>query len=111
MAGAQTGAGTPATSTEAVDTLMGTMIADPNTTLTPRQIELLALYASGKDIREIAAIKFISYSAAQQCLAAARERVGVANLAHLCAICIDAGVIRRNGGGFKPVQDERVIGE
>lgn len=90
---------------------METMIADPNETLTPRQIELLALYASGKELREIAAIKFLSYNAVQQCLATARERVGATSLTHLCAICIDAGVIRRNGVGFKPVQDERVIGE
>jgi DNA-binding CsgD family transcriptional regulator len=90
---------------------MEMMIADPNETLTPRQIELLALYASGKELREIATIKFLSYSAVQQCLATARERVGATNLSHLCAICIDAGVIKRNGVGFKPVQDERVVGE
>jgi DNA-binding CsgD family transcriptional regulator len=90
---------------------METMIADPNETLTPRQIELLALYASGKELREIAAIKFLSYSAVQQCLATARERMGGVTLTQLCVLCVEAGVIRRNGNGFKPVQDERVIGE
>jgi DNA-binding NarL/FixJ family response regulator len=90
---------------------METMIADPNTALTPRQIELLALYASGKGIRQIAEIKFLSYNAVQQSLATARERVGVATLTQLCAICLDTGVIERNGVGFKPVQEERVIGE
>jgi DNA-binding CsgD family transcriptional regulator len=87
------------------------MIADPAKTLTPRQLELLALYASGHDLRQIAAIKFISYSAVKQTLALARERVGAQSLTHLCVICVDAGVLVRNGVGYKPIQEERVVGE
>lgn len=87
------------------------MIADPLDTLTPRQLELLALYASGYELRQIASLKFLSYNSVQQALAGARSRVGAKTLAHLVAISIDAGVIKKNGVGYKPVQDERVVGE
>lgn len=84
---------------------------DPGNVLTPRQIELLALYASGHQLDEIASIKFLSYSSVKQTLGLARERVGARNLAHLCVICLDAGVIRKNGVGYKPVQVDGVVGE
>ena len=90
---------------------MNTMIADPTNTLTPRQLEYLALYASGTELREIAAIKFVSYETVKKTLGSAKERVGAVNLTHLCVLALESGVIRKNGDGYKPVQDDRVIGE
>lgn len=88
------------------------MILDPKTTLTPRQLELLALYASGHEIKQIAEIKFLSYQTVQKALSAAKERVGARTLAHLCALATETGVIARNSnGGYVPVQEERVVGE
>jgi DNA-binding CsgD family transcriptional regulator len=87
------------------------MIADPTSTLTPLQLEFVALYASGHDIRQIAEIKFYSLRGVQKSLTSARERVGANSLAHLCVLCLESGVIRKNGVGFKPVQEERVVGE
>jgi len=87
------------------------MIADPVSTLTPQQLEFIALYASGNDIRRIAEIKFYSPRGVQDSLRNARERVGAHTLTHLCVIALEGGVIRKNGVGFKPVQDERVVGE
>ena len=87
------------------------MIADPVRTLTPRQLELLAMYASGFTIDEIASAKFLSYSSVKQNLATARERIGAKSLTHLCVIAVDSGVIYKNVSGFKPRQEERVVGE
>lgn len=84
---------------------------DPITTLTPRQLELVAMYASGSTLEEIATAKFLSYSSVKQSLASARERVGAKSLAQLCVVCHEADVIRRYGTEFKPVQEERVVGE
>ena len=89
---------------------MTTALMDPLLTITPRQLELLALYASGYELREIAEVKFLSYSAVQQSLAVARERAQARSLTHLAVMCLDAGLLRKNGIGYKPVQDERVIG-
>jgi DNA-binding CsgD family transcriptional regulator len=87
------------------------MIADPTSTLTPRQLELLAMYASGYSLSDIAGLKFLSYKAVQKTLAAAKERSGADSLTHLVAVCAQAGVIVRDGKGFKPIQEERVVGE
>jgi DNA-binding CsgD family transcriptional regulator len=87
------------------------MIADPTNTLTPRQLEYLALYANGVELRRIAEIKFVHYNVVQRALADARERVGATNLTHLVVLSIEAGVIYKNGTGYKPVQEERVVGE
>lgn len=87
------------------------MIADPLTAITPRQLELLALYASGSDLREIAEMKFMSYSSVRAHLATARDRVGAKTLANLIAICVESRVIVRNDGRYIPVQEERVVGE
>lgn len=88
-----------------------TTIADPTKAITPRQLELLALYASGVELRFIAEQKFMSYRAVQDRLAQARLRTGALSLAHLCSLCVETGLLERNGHGFKPVQAERVIGE
>jgi DNA-binding NarL/FixJ family response regulator len=86
-------------------------MTNPDMLITERQLELIALYASGYQFTEIADMKFISYSSVKHTLAAARERVGAKNLTHLCVICFDSGLLRKNGNGYKPVQEERVIGE
>jgi DNA-binding CsgD family transcriptional regulator len=87
-------------------------VADPNDILTPRQLEYIALIASGHTIDQIAAIKFDSYWTVKRDLTIARERVGAITLAHLAVVCLDAGVLKRNGrrGNYLPVQDERVVG-
>lgn len=87
------------------------MGANPENVLTPRQLELLALYASGQQISEIASIKFLSPYTVRNILGLARERVGARNLTHLCVICVESGVIAKNGTGYKPVQVEGVVGE
>lgn len=87
------------------------MSNDPITTLTPRQLELLAMYASGSTLDEIATAKFLSYSSVKQSLASARERVGAKSLTHLCVLSVDAGVIVKSNGGYKPVQDDRPVSE
>lgn len=86
-----------------------TMISDPTTAMTPHQLELLALYASGYQLGQIAEMKFLSYIAVRKSLAAARERVGARSLTHLSVICLEFGVIAKDGDGYRPVQDERVI--
>jgi DNA-binding CsgD family transcriptional regulator len=87
------------------------MIADPTSTLTPRQVELLAMYASGYSLQQIADIKFLSYVTVQKEMAKAKERSQADTLPHLVAVCVQTGVIIKNGRGFKPVQEERVVGE
>lgn len=87
------------------------MIVDPVNALTSRQLEFLALYASGYELRKIAEIKFVSYPLVQKDLERARSRVGAQSLTHLCMIALESGVIIRNGIGYKPVQDERVVGD
>lgn len=88
-----------------------TMLADPTRQVTPRQLELIALYASGYRLEEIAQSKFLSYSTVKQTLATAKDRVGAKSLTHLCVLCVESGVIRKNGRGYKPVQEEGVVGE
>jgi len=87
------------------------MANDPVTTLTPRQVELLAMYAGGSTLEEIATVKFLSYSSVKQSLASARERAGAKSLTHLCVLSVDAGVIVKSGTGYKPIQEERIAGE
>jgi hypothetical protein len=69
------------------------------------------MYASGFELRQIADVKFVHYNVVQKALAEARIRVGASTLTHLCVLALDAGVIRKNGVGYKPVQEERVVGE
>ena len=88
-----------------------TIAVDPTKAITPRQLELVALVASGVELRDIATRKFVSYSTVQTTLATAKTRVGARSLAHLCALCIEHGLIVRNGIGFKPVQFDGVVSE
>lgn len=79
--------------------------------LTPRQLELLALYASGYDYAAIGTMKFLSYYTVRNTLQSALERVPVRNLTHLCALLVDSGILRQGPGAiFEPVIDERVVG-
>ena len=88
-----------------------TMIADPTSSLTPRQLELLALYASGYDLPTIAKMKFLSYVTVQKDLATARARTGANTLTHLAAMCVQAGILVPHGDEFRPLQEERLVGE
>lgn len=67
---------------------------DPNTTITPRQLELIALYASGYTLEQIGQMKFMSYSSVKQILAEAKDRVMAKSLTHLCSICVEHGLLR-----------------
>jgi DNA-binding NarL/FixJ family response regulator len=88
------------------------IVADPETTITPRQLELLALYASGYSYSEIGAAKFMSYEGVKSSLTRALARTGARNLTHLCVIACEAGMIRRSPQGiYEPVADLRVAGE
>ena len=88
-----------------------TIAIDPHKAITPRQLELIALCASGLELRDIAARKFLSYSTVQTTLATAKARVGATNLTQLCLLCAENGLIVRNGVGFKPVQVDGVVSE
>ena len=88
-----------------------TTVLDPTKAITPRQAELIALYASGVDLRDIASRKFLSYSTVQSTLASAKDRVGARNLAHLAVLCVEFGLIERNGHGFRPVQFDGIVSE
>lgn len=81
------------------------VISDPATTLTARQLELIALLASGKNYQQIADAKFVSYRTVYNTLERARANVGAESMTHLCALTIEAEMIVRNGNGFVPVVD------
>ncbi len=81
------------------------MINDPTTCVTQRQLELIALYASGYDYQAIADAKFVSYSNVRQILALAKINVGADSLAHLCSLCQSHGLLVRDGTMFVPVVD------
>jgi DNA-binding CsgD family transcriptional regulator len=88
-----------------------TTVIDPTKAITPRQLELIALVASGVGLRQIADMKFVSYATVQATLATAKTRVGARSLAHLVGLCIESGLIVRNGRGFKPVQFDGIVSE
>jgi len=81
------------------------MIHDPNTCLTQRQLEFIALFASGYGYAAIAKAKFVSYSAVRQTLERAKSNVNADSLTHLCSLCQHAGLLVRDGNMFKPVVD------
>ena len=85
---------------------------DPETTVTPRQLELLALYASGYGYDDIGRMKFFSPYTVKYHLSLALRRSSARNLTHLCSLLVEKGMIRRNAEGFyEPVQDLRIAGE
>lgn len=91
---------------------VASLTVDPEHSITPNQLELLALYASGYSYDEIAGIKFFSYHGVRKSLTRAVERSGARNLTHLVAVAVEVGMLRRNSSGhYEPVQDLRVAGE
>lgn len=87
-------------------------VSDPERTVTPRQLELLALYASGYSYKDIATTKFLSPYTVQRHLSDAVARVGARSVTHLCVVVFEAGMIRRNSQGvYEPIQDLRIAGE
>jgi DNA-binding CsgD family transcriptional regulator len=69
------------------------------------------LYASGLTLEEIATQKFLATNTVRKTLRVARERVGAKSLTHLAVLCVEAGVIYKNGHGFKPLQVDGVVSE
>ena len=84
------------------------LVRETEDVVTPHQLELLALYASGFAYAEIGALKFLSQHTVKKNLALALRRSGARNLTHLCSILIARGVIERAGDGFRPIQDLRI---
>lgn len=86
--------------------------ADPNRTVTPRQLELIALVASGYTYAEIGEMKFLSYHGVRNSLVAAVKRTEARNVTHLAVLCMESGLIYRNGSDdYKPIEFERVVSE
>lgn len=90
----------------------GVVPADLEATITPRQLELLALYASGYSYTEIGTIRFISPYTVRNILLRALSHTQARNLTHLCVIVCQAGMIRRNTEGiYEPVSPDLRIAE
>lgn len=85
-------------------------VRDPTITITAEQLELIAMVASGKSHREIAELKFMHPNTVRYQLAQAMDRTGAVSTMDLAICCARAGLIYRNGQGYKPVQADRVIG-
>lgn len=85
---------------------------DPENTVTPIQLELLALYASGYSYDQIGSLKFRSPYTVRNTLLLAQRRAGARNLVHLVSAVVQAQMIRLNKDGiWEPVQDMRIAGE
>lgn len=85
---------------------------DPENSVTPRQLEVLAMVASGYSYADIARMKFYSPHTVPNYVAAAVRRSGARNVTHLCSILVEHKMIRRNSEGiYEPVQDLRIAGE
>jgi DNA-binding CsgD family transcriptional regulator len=90
-----------------------TVFIDPERSITPQQLELLALYASGYSYDEIAAAKFYTGEGVRTSCRRAVSRSGAKNVTHLCALLAEKGLIKRREGSenYEPVQDLRLVGE
>lgn len=86
---------------------------DPEHTVTPSELELLALYASGFSYDEIGRTKFLSPYTVRNKLRAAMLRSGARNPTHLAAVAVQRQIIRLAPSGlFEPVaQDLRIAGD
>lgn len=74
--------------------------------VTPRQLELLAMYASGYSIDQIASAKYLSASTVKQTMATARKRAGAKTLPHLCVMLMEHGLITRSiSNDYVPIQE------
>jgi DNA-binding NarL/FixJ family response regulator len=86
--------------------------ADLESSITPRQLEVLALVASGYSYADIASMKFYSPSTVQNHVAAALRRSRARNTTNLVAMLVETKIIRRNSEGtYEPVQDLRIVEE
>lgn len=77
--------------------------------VTPRQLEFLALFASGHQIGEIAMLKFVSYSTVKNDLYAAKNAAKAKSLTQLVGWLIDDDLLVPKDRHWYPVQDEHVI--
>ena len=86
---------------------------DPETSVTPRQLELLALYASGYGYEQIGSMKFLSPYTVKYHMSRAVNRSGARNLTHLCTALVEAKMLRRNADNiYEPNSpDLRIAGE
>jgi DNA-binding CsgD family transcriptional regulator len=85
-------------------------VGNPENLVTPRQLEVLALVASGYSYADVARMKFYSPHTVQSYVAAAVSRVGARSTTHLCVLLVEVGLIRRNSDGiYEPVQDMRLV--
>lgn len=86
--------------------------ADLESTLTPRQLEVLALVASGYSYADIARMKFYSMHTVQKQIGAALKRTGARSTTNLVAMMVDVKLIRRNSDGdYHPDPDLRIAEE
>lgn len=67
------------------------------TPLKDRQLEVLALFASGKSFEEIGQETFLAYQTVRYHIHQARTTVGARSLPHLVAIAVNEGWISMNG--------------
>lgn len=84
-------------------------VRDPSITITALQLELVAMVASGRSQKEIAELKFMHPNTVRNQLAQAIERTGSQNVVDLAICCARGGLIYRNGQGYKPLQEQRVV--
>jgi len=72
--------------------------ADREPQLTPLMLQLVAAYASGKDLQEIADERFVSYSSASQTVGEAKKRLGARHLAHCVVLAQAYGLLSHPTG-------------
>ena len=72
---------------------------DPENTITPIQLELLSLYASGYSYEQIGSMKFRSPYTVRNTLLLAQRRTGARNLTHLVAAVVEAQMVRAESSG------------
>lgn len=86
---------------------------DTENRVTPSELELVALFASGYSYEDAAKTKFLSYFTVRNRIKAAVVRSGARNPSHLAAMAVEQRIIRLNPatGIFEPVQDLRIAGE
>lgn len=87
-------------------------LVDLGNTVTPSELESIALFASGYSYEEISKIKFLSYFTVRNYITRAVQRSGARNTTHLAALAVQQRIISFNPttGIFEPVQDLRIAG-
>lgn len=85
---------------------------DVGNSVTPGELEALALYASGYSYEEIGSLKLWSPYTVRNRLRRAVARSGARNVTHLAAVAAQQQIIKLSDSGvFEPVQDLRIAGE